>query len=173
MNKHVFTNEEIEFLLNNINRVVEIFRDTHDEVLVAIEDNNINIYDLMPSNLSLLFTDNAETAYSYGFCLEFAFIMKSFIPKFSYCKIDNKDHILLEYEKKHIDIRGVLEDNLSKEELERERFSDADEKYFYYATNNFGTLPKKIFDMLVEMFYKNLKEYLKSVMPIQKSKNNS
>ena len=40
VNKYTLTQKEIKYLLSDIDRIVEIFRDTHDEVLDYINKNN-------------------------------------------------------------------------------------------------------------------------------------
>ena len=165
-----FTDEEINYLLSDINRVVEIFEYTHKQVRDYYYDNKSSfLKELFKEKLDYnTFMEDAKNAYSYGYCLSFASIMKSFFADFTYIGNDMNNHILLEYENNHIDIRGILENKLSDEELEEERFKYVDDSYVSYAKNNFRKLPDELYNEIKKMFYYNLKEYLKVSMEFEK-----
>ena len=170
MKKYQFNKEELDYLLSDINRVVEIFIYTHNELVKEYKENNFSyLIELFDEKINYYtFIDDAVTTYTYGYCYEFAKIMKYFFNEFNYSGNDEKNHILLIYEEKHIDIRGVLEDKLSNEKYIDEHITSVSNNYVRYARENFRKMPVVLYNELKKRFYNNLKEYLEVSLSYEK-----
>lgn len=160
--KHDFlTEEELEFLSNNISDVVELFKQAHIEVKVELQYMcNTSRHKLLDNNSSykkiLTFP---ETAYNDGYCFYFARIVKNIFPESRFAVVRDDDlptHIFLEYNGELIDIN--FNDEEKPFDLSNGDYAKLED--LSYANSMFHEMNNEVYEKLKYKFLRNVKSYL-------------
>ena len=161
--KHNFlTEEELEFLSNNIADVVELFKEAHIEVKVELQYmcNTIRHKILDNNNSYKKILLQPETAYNDGYCFYFARIIKTIFPDSNFIVIQDDyeliDHIALEYNGELIDIN--FNDEEKPFDLSNAKYANIED--LSYANNMFHSMNNEIYEKLKYKFLRNVKSYL-------------
>ncbi len=161
--KHDFlTEEELDFLSNNISDVVELFKEAHIEVKEELMNMcNTSRHKILNNNKSYKkILTYPTTAYNNGYCFYFARIMKTLFPDSAFVVIHDDyeliDHIAIEYKGNLIDIN--FNDDEKTFDLSNSQY--ATKKDLSYANNMFHEMNNEIYEKLKYKFLRNIKDYL-------------
>ena len=168
MNENFLNKEERIFLEEHVEDLIEIFCTSHEDLktwLKSLDENTIKEY--FDSNIQYeFFMKEAKIVYSYGYCFDFVKILKPLFSNSSFIFNREKNHVLLNCDKFIIDINGVYYkyDNFNSK---FKKYINADDDMLKYSSLKFNGLNDEVYSKLKNIFYKNLKNYLKVSMSFE------
>lgn len=159
MKKEFLTDEERIYLEENLNDVIELFKDAHEELRLELKSKCTRTRNkLERSDFTYLLFKEPITCYTYGYCFYFARITKTIFPHSEFVVNEVNDylkHVFLKLDSNVFDIE--YNDKKSETTL---MYRDANEKDLKYITKWFGHMDIDMYEKLKYKFYRNIKSYL-------------
>lgn len=160
----LFDEDDVIFLLENIDDVINLFKYVHDELKVKYK--NLDRCDMKrlfktENNYKLFMLDSNYT-FLNGYCYFLASLINDLIPNFKLVGLNNGKHVFLENHDNYIDIRGNIRKNKPFWYFyNKDDFIYVDDKYLDYVRRRYPSFTKALYNEFKYELYKNLKEYLK------------
>ncbi len=159
MNIYIFSEEERQFLKDNINEVISIFCESHEELKKKMKDNKKDLKQLFESNDSIrIFFSESSYTFKAGYCFYFTRIMKTIFPDFEFYFNEDVNHVIIGNGNLFFDINGVV--SIFSEQLDMYTYFLATKENLQTVRNRFLYLDNEIYIELKSIFYNKIKEYL-------------
>ncbi len=173
----LFTDEEKVCLKENLEYVICLFYDAHEELkkyCSGLSEDLLSTYFEYSYERIIFFSPKgAKDTYHNYYCFVFATIMKNIFPEFKFYARFDEEHVALGDSDYIFDICGIYKkQNGEFRDIEGALYFDVtnDEDFLFDLNHYFSKLHRDLENKLRELFYSKVRNFLESKMISNKQK---